>query len=181
MILELFERCALYPELHFAPIRTQIQDAINQCGFDEDNRSLISAGNSLIYLGDFLITKHSNLISTHVVFHLVYDEDDLKEELNGRSDLIQGLKSILKLCHLTNITHISLPVCLAPYQHTLDRSKMVKRAGVVLKQTRSCFTEIARESSGEKVNRSVVFSIPDNKDGVYEDIKEELVTIFRTL
>ncbi|KAI8077916.1 uncharacterized protein B0P05DRAFT_117366 [Gilbertella persicaria] len=59
----LFERCQQSTEFHFADIETQL--SLIEQDFEDHPNSLVE--------GSFFVTKHANLPSTQVVFHLVVD------------------------------------------------------------------------------------------------------------
>jgi hypothetical protein len=63
LYLALFERCQQSTEFHFTDIETQLTTI---------EHDFIHSENGL-QEGSFFITKHSNLPSTQVVFHLIID------------------------------------------------------------------------------------------------------------
>lgn len=105
-------------DFQFASIDAQIEAAI----------SCINAANGAFDLqrakmsvGDFFVTKHSNLSQTHVVFHLAAfdstssgDEASLKKsDLSSRHPVILGLRNILKTCMSHNIHTLTFPLLLS--------------------------------------------------------------------
>lgn len=72
-------------------------------------------------IGDFFVTKHSNLSQTHVVFHLAAFDSSTEEgasslkksDLSSRHPAILGLRNILKTCISHNIQTLTFPLLLA--------------------------------------------------------------------
>ena len=62
-------------------------------------------------MGDVYVTRHSNLSEVHVVFHLVVDEGII--EMSSRHPVILGLRNILKVASLCDITTVTVPLLLA--------------------------------------------------------------------
>ena len=67
----------------------------------------------LYILGNFYITRHSNLSQVHVVFHLVVDDSLKSPTLGTRNAVVSGLRNILHTASRNNIHTITLPVLLA--------------------------------------------------------------------
>ena len=95
--IDLAELCQQTTEFHFDSLETQLDYRPNN-----------------LKPGDFVITRHSNLNSAHVIFHLVVDQESLnKTEINSRHPVILGLRNILKTACLNDITTITIPALLA--------------------------------------------------------------------
>ncbi|KAI8888779.1 hypothetical protein K501DRAFT_209601 [Backusella circina FSU 941] len=97
----LFDRCQQTTEFHFDDIEQQlttIEHDFNEAGLQE---------------GCFFITKHSNLPTTQVVFHLIIDSI-FTNELTTRHPLVLGLRHVLKLCSQYDISSLSIPLLLLP-------------------------------------------------------------------
>jgi hypothetical protein len=124
-------------ELHFPNIQTQI-DSIKNIEFEN---------------GDYFITKHSNIPSVHIVFHIVCGP----EEFNSRSPTIQGYRSLLKLCHYCSVTHLTVPIAFD--SKGLDLATMTKRVECVFKQTKGICNELSRDIRVEQVPRQIIFLI----------------------
>lgn len=87
-------------------------------------------------IGDFFVTKHSNLSQTHVVFHLAtYDSSASNEDaanslkkcdLSSRHAVILGLRNILKTCMSHNIQTLTFPLLLA---HNMTEVNLVRICG----------------------------------------------------
>ncbi|XP_012493264.1 PREDICTED: protein C12orf4 homolog [Propithecus coquereli] len=65
-----------------------------------------------IHLGEFYITRHSNLSEIHVAFHLCVDDNVKSGNITARDPAIMGLRNILKVCCTHDITTISIPLLL---------------------------------------------------------------------
>lgn len=126
-------------------------------------------------IGDYFITKHSNIPSFHLVFHIVCGE----EELNSRSPTIQGYRSLLKLCHYCNVTQLTVP--LAFESNGLDAATMAKRVECVFKQTKGIFNELSRDIRVEQVPRQINFLIDEgeNSKDIFKLSTGILTEVFR--
>jgi hypothetical protein len=69
---------------------------------------------NLCSVGDFYVTRHSNLSEVHVVYHLVVNDSALRSssEITSRHAAIFGLRNILKECCKHDITTLTLPLLL---------------------------------------------------------------------
>lgn len=63
-------------------------------------------------VGEFYITRHSNLSEVHIVFHLCVDDNVRSGNLTARDPAIMGLRNILKVCCTHDITTITIPLLL---------------------------------------------------------------------
>lgn len=63
-------------------------------------------------VGEFYITRHSNLSEIHVAFHLCVDDNVRSGNITARDPAIMGLRNILKVCCTHDITTISIPLLL---------------------------------------------------------------------
>uniref|UniRef100_A0A1I8BY98 Uncharacterized protein n=1 Tax=Meloidogyne hapla TaxID=6305 RepID=A0A1I8BY98_MELHA len=78
-----------------------------QQDFDDDNDD-----EDILKIGDVYLTKHSNLSSVQIIFHLVGDDKLEKEEISSRHPCIGGLHNIIRLSSRFAIRNISLPLLL---------------------------------------------------------------------
>ena len=99
----MFAACAESTELHFDTVEYQIRKAEEQA-YSKD------AGNFLFEDGDFIITKHSNLPSIHVVFHLIAGNDSLQGEINQRSPVMVGLRNLLRIAGKYGVVNLTVPL-----------------------------------------------------------------------
>ncbi len=65
---------------------------------------------TLFSLGDFYLTKHSNLAEVHIVFHLVTDESVVKSNITSRHPIIIGLRNTLLSAATHNINTLTIPL-----------------------------------------------------------------------
>lgn len=112
------EICRKSTDFHFPNIDDQL-DKISvtlqkhvkerQCNDENDSRS---ARGELLQMGDFYMTKHSNLSQVHVVFHIVSDESLRGNDINSRHPVVLGLRNILKIACSNDITSLTIPLLL---------------------------------------------------------------------
>lgn len=165
--LSLFHRCEAKPELHFDPMGQQI---------DELKRAFTRSGCSE---GSFFITRHSNF-SIQLVFHLMTAGTKESEVVDGQSLLIKGYRSLLLLAHLGSITSLTIPLLLSSRISSMNDSAFIRRAEMVLKQTRGCLNELTRHSGVENIGRDVTFIVPlETARPLYNTVKEKLMSVFR--
>ena len=102
-------------DFHFRSIEEQIDTAIkciNSVNKVQDQNF------ATLNIGDFYVTKHSNLSQTHVVFHLaafdkINESNNMKQsDLSSRHPVILGLRNILKTCIQNNVQTITFPLLL---------------------------------------------------------------------
>ncbi|KAH6576157.1 hypothetical protein BASA62_001547 [Batrachochytrium salamandrivorans] len=155
---EFIQKCKMSTEFHFNSIEDQLATIANGLPCDQD--------------GDFFVTTHSNIPSAHTAFHLIYDDSDIKKELNSQSPLIAGYRAILQTAQLCNVHNLTIPIFLLPeselvsgFEGTdaiisssgkggrpshlpiktkLENPILVKRAEAVLKHTKGLLTEQTR-------------------------------------
>lgn len=130
-------------DFHFSPIDQQIEltskcvNSVNKMKLSEtdlasttlDNLSLNEKLNDSeackLNIGDFYVTKHSNLSQVHVLFHLVAHDGETSSnkvevkgqslkhsDLSSRHPVILGLRNILKSCINHNIHTLTFPLLL---------------------------------------------------------------------
>uniref|UniRef100_A0A914N7B9 Uncharacterized protein n=1 Tax=Meloidogyne incognita TaxID=6306 RepID=A0A914N7B9_MELIC len=79
----------------------------SQQDFEDDNED-----EGILKIGDVYLTKHSNLSSVQIIFHLVGDDKLEKEEISSRHPCVAGLHNIVRLSSRFAIRNISLPLLL---------------------------------------------------------------------
>lgn len=62
--------------------------------------------------GDVYVTRHSNLGSVQLVFHLVVDDAVAGKEMNSRHPAIAGLRNIIRQCGSFGVGKLALPLLL---------------------------------------------------------------------
>lgn len=110
---------------------------------------------------DFYITKHSNLASFHVVFHLVCERDLSSSSLTSKSPIFAGLRNILAASATYDISTITIPLLLA-YTLTPEMNDKwcIRRAELVLKCVKGFMMEASTFGEGDE--RTIQFLVPDN-------------------
>lgn len=122
-----------------------------------------------------------------------------RTEISGRSDVITGYRSILRVAHKWDVHTLTIPLLLMPNQTdvsgspVLSDNAMQKRAELVLKSTKGLIMEHSRltkhagDSSGvERHARTLVFVLPRSvgvgtkMEDVYGVVRERLAEVFRT-
>ncbi|OBZ85856.1 Protein C12orf4, partial [Choanephora cucurbitarum] len=184
----LFERCQQSTEFHFADMETQL--TCIQQDFEHHPDSLVE--------GTFFVTKHANLPSSQIIFHLVIDST-ANAELTNRHALIRGLRHILKMTCQFDITSLSIPLLLLPeqsdYYPTSDPTIawLQKRGEVVMKCIKGFLIENSR--SGKRVQsegsdraessmggggmRNIEFILPHRPE-VYKTLVQTTNTVVNT-
>lgn len=107
-------------DFQFQSIEVQIESAI---ACINSVNGVFDPQKAKMNIGDFFITKHSNLSQTHVVFHLAAFDSSAsaensvnslkKSDLSSRHPVILGLRNILKTCINHNIQTLTFPLLLA--------------------------------------------------------------------
>lgn len=139
-------------EFHFGSIDEQKQLALKH------------SNNKELNIGNFFITKHSNLSQVHVLFHLIAFENDsqsnLKQsDLSSRHPVILGLRNILKACVSNDIHTLTFPLLLThEMTEEMTISWVMKRAELVLKCIKGFMIEFV--NWGAQESRTLQFVVP---------------------
>lgn len=103
---ELLQVCRSHTEFHFECMDEQLENV----------RATALASGSPLQAGDFFITRHSNLYSAQVIFHLVADPHDSSAIGAGSAEVgrhvVAGMCNILSLCSHYGISTLTIPVFL---------------------------------------------------------------------
>lgn len=78
--------------------------------YDWESYTLLKTCSSSI--GDFYLTKHSNLAEVHAVFHLVTDDNLSNLTINSRHPIMIGVRNIMMAASRCNITNLVIPLLL---------------------------------------------------------------------
>ena len=125
------------------------------------NEHVLPNASVTLDVGDFYVTKHSNLSEVHVVYHLISDDLINSSDINSRHPVILGLRNILKLAYLNDIKTISIPLLLInEMTDELTIQWCLRRAELVLKCVKGFMIEMSSLSSGSDDNRNVLFVVP---------------------
>lgn len=88
--------CQRSTDFHFSPVTDQLE----------------SVQDKSMRLGDFYITRHSNLSQVHVIFHMMSDDVLRAGEVNSRHPVVLGLRNILKTACSNDVTSLTIPLLL---------------------------------------------------------------------
>lgn len=126
--------------------------------------------------GDFYVTRHSNLSEVHVVFHLAVS-DSLHSEITSRNPVILGLRNVLRVACMCDVTTLTLPLLLVhEMSEEMTISWCLKRAELVFKCIKGFMMEMA--SWGGSVSRTVQFIVPK---GISEELFSNLATMLPSI
>jgi len=154
-------------------------------------------------IGDFFISKHSNMSQVHVIFHLASNEKKTDSEnntinprpnstpttpakttlklpdLSSRHPVIMGLRNILKTCITNNITTLTLPLLLThEMNEEMTISWVMKRAELVLKCLKGFMIEFVQWGAQE--SRTIQFVVPHGlMDETFDSLRNLIPNIFR--
>jgi len=125
--------------------------------------------------GDFFITKHSNLLETQLVFHLISDEPKVPSQSSEVSTerILLALKNILYLSYQFDITTLTLPLFLLKEMKTskniVVESKpqqpdpiFLKRADVISRLIKNTVTIIGEANGGICPFQTFRFVLPES-------------------
>ncbi|KAG7162670.1 protein C12orf4 homolog isoform X2 [Homarus americanus] len=123
--------------------------------------------------GDFYITRHSNLADVHVVFHMIVDDSLHSGDINSRHPVILGLRNVLKVACLGDITTLTIPLLLTnTMSEEMTMSWCQKRAELVYKCVKGFMMEMASWGGAEMKNMQ--FLVPK---GISEDLFQHLAAM----
>lgn len=182
-------------EFHFPSIEDQKRQAFRYASKANNNTSETKF--SHMKIGDFYVTKHSNLSQVHCIFHLVANERKAVEnssvptspptpnktlkqsELSSRHPVILGLRNILKTCITNNINTLTIPLLLThEMNEDMTISWVMKRAELVLKCLKGFMIELVQW--GAQDSRTIQFVVPQGLlDETFNSLSNLIPTIFR--
>ncbi|XP_075677555.1 FERRY endosomal RAB5 effector complex subunit 3 [Dermatophagoides pteronyssinus] len=130
--------------------------------------------------GDVYITRHSNLSEAHVVFHIVTDDTIRHSEINSRHPVILGLRNILKIAYIYDISNIYLPLLLLDQMYEdITIQWCLKRAELILKCVKGFMIEMSSLLSiSDSENKTIQFVVPK---GISQELFTALSSIFPTV
>lgn len=188
---EFSRACEQSTELHFDCLESQLQtvemDLLRANQYrstniikvhDFDNSATQHVTMESFSCGDVYITRHSNLLKVHTVFHLVSRDDLKNQDINSRHPCINGLRNIVKLCYQYGITTINLPLLLVN-QINEDQTNnwCLKRAELIFKCVKGFMMECA--SANDKRQFTVQFFLPtDLSKDLFGQLSQLLTQIF---
>ena len=172
--------CDQSTEFHFPTLEQQLMGVEECLKIDKSKKSDDYECN--LNIGDFYITKHSNLSQVHLAFHLACDDNlsrQRTDQLSSRHPIIMGLRNILKVCFKYNITTITLPILLShEMTEEMTINWVMKRAELVLKCLKGFMMEFVQWGSLQ--SRTLQFVLPNGlMDETFHSISNLIKTIFR--
>ena len=165
---EFTKMCSNLNEFHFDSFNKQIK-------LIKDKVMPVYAGRKNLETGDCYVTRHSNLSSAHVVFHLVTDDTLKQDDINSRHPILASLRNILRVAHKHDIKTISIPLLLVDEmnEEILTVNWCLKRAELVLKRVKGFLIEMASLSTGVEQG-TIQFLVPR---GISEDLFASLAAL----
>ena len=151
-------------EFQFSSFDQQRENSLKLANVKNENEE------ARLKVGDFFVTKHSNLSQVHVVFHLalsdVFPENGslsdktLKQsELSSRHPVILGIRNVLKVCISNNIQTLTFPLLLThEMTEEMTISWVMRRAELVLKCVKGFMIEFVQW--GPQESRNIQFVVP---------------------
>ncbi|XP_045599259.1 FERRY endosomal RAB5 effector complex subunit 3 [Procambarus clarkii] len=129
--------------------------------------------------GDFYITRHSNLADVHVVFHMIVDDSLRSGDINSRHPVILGLRNVLKVACLGDITTLTIPLLLTnTMSEEMTMSWCQKRAELVYKCIKGFMMEMTSWGGAEMKNMQ--FLVPKGiSEELFLHLAAMLPNIFR--
>ncbi|KAK8403958.1 hypothetical protein O3P69_000187 [Scylla paramamosain] len=129
--------------------------------------------------GDFYITRHSNLADVHVMFHMVVDDTLHTTDINSRHPVILGLRNVLKVACLGDITTLTIPLLLTnSMSEEMTMSWCQKRAELVYKCIKGFMMEMSSWGGAEMKNMQ--FLVPKGiSEELFQHLASMLPNIFR--
>lgn len=178
-------------EFHFPSIEYQKKLAFQYASLSKSNNSETKLSD--LNIGDFYITKHSNMSQVHILFHLATNENSRERtqsltsptktlkhsDLSSRHPVILGLRNILKACITNNIQTLTIPLLLThEMNEEMTISWVMKRAELVLKCLKGFMIEFVQWGAQE--SRTIQFVVPQGlMDETFNSLSNLIPTIFR--
>lgn len=168
---ELIKKASMSTEFHFDQIKQQTNDIQNE---------LRTVPGSKLKVGDFFITRHSNLSQTQIVFHLISDEaSDSPEDITSRHPVILGLRNILKTASRYDVANVSIPALL---RHEMSEDMTVqwcnRRADLVFKCAKGFIIESA-SWGGSELNTLQLILPKDISYDLFSSLANTIPQVFR--
>jgi hypothetical protein len=197
MATEFNNLCSLAAEFHFPTFEQQLEAIRNEHlepAIDwrldymsrnkyytyEEQQPQVPPPLDRLKVGDFYVTRHSNLCDVHVTFHMVADSSSVNNEnINSRHPLVMGLRNVLKVASMSSVTTLTIPLLLS---HQMDEVMTIawcmKRAELIYKCVKGFMMEVATWGGSEI--RTLQFLVPKDIDqDVFAKLALMLPSIFR--
>nr|XP_053656211.1 protein C12orf4 homolog isoform X1 [Cherax quadricarinatus] len=186
--------CSRSTELHFPDLEDQLEcvrDIVPQVvqwrrdhpppQYDcEDDAPSVPPVPQHLKAGDFYISRHSNLADVHVVFHMIVDDTLRSGDINSRHPVILGLRNVLKVACLGDITTLTIPLLLTltMSEQEMTMSWCQKRAELVYKCIKGFMMEMTSWGGAEMKNMQ--FLVPKGiSEELFQHLAAMLPNIFR--
>ncbi|KAK3882668.1 hypothetical protein Pcinc_012964 [Petrolisthes cinctipes] len=179
--------CSKSTELHFPDVEDQLESVRNTVPqvvqwrrdhpptqYDTDDSAQPAPPvPQHLKAGDFYMTRHSNLADVHVVFHMIVDDSLRSGDINSRHPVILGLRNVLKVACLGDITTLTIPLLLTnSMSEEMTMSWCQKRAELVYKCIKGFMMEMTSWGGAEMKNMQ--FLVPR---GISEDLFQHLASM----
>ncbi|VDM23203.1 unnamed protein product [Wuchereria bancrofti] len=141
---------------------------------------------SQLPVGSLYVTRHSNLSSIQVVYHLVVDKSLEDDEISSRHPCINGLRNAIRLSAKFGVTTFTLPLLLVGKANEhMTPNWCMKRAELIFKCVKGFMMEACSGSSTAGAPPTATthfnfnFVLPDDlQSTIYTEILELFPTIF---
>jgi len=159
---ELVRLCSSSVELHFDEFMIQKEDT---------TKKFIQ-----FQIGDFFLTRHSNLGNAHLIFHMGSDKIVTVNDnmLTPKSPILLGFKNVLTLASQYDISvlYIPLPIVAADVpEATLGDPVCLKRTEQIIKQLKTFLTTTPSSL------RLIHLILPTSSEQIYNKYKNLLKTL----
>uniref|UniRef100_A0A1I7VGT1 Macro domain-containing protein n=1 Tax=Loa loa TaxID=7209 RepID=A0A1I7VGT1_LOALO len=142
---------------------------------------------SLLPVGSLYVTRHSNLSSVQVIYHLVVDKSLEDDEISSRHPCINGLRNAIRLSAKCGVTTFTIPLLLVgKAKEHMTPNWCMKRAELIFKCVKGFMMEACSGSSTAgggpptaTTHFNVNFVLPEDLQKIiYAEILELFPTIF---
>uniref|UniRef100_A0A915PVJ0 Uncharacterized protein n=1 Tax=Setaria digitata TaxID=48799 RepID=A0A915PVJ0_9BILA len=186
---DFYRLCERSTELHFDSLEDQLKRVIPlipEAKKDAGDKTTDNDNESLLPVGSLYVTRHSNLSSIQVVYHLVVDESLEEDEISSRHPCINGLRNAIRLSAKFGVTTFTIPLLLfKKRKEHMTPNWCMKRAELIFKCVKGFMMEACSASSTAGgpptaiTHFNVNFVLPEDLQKiVYAEILELFPTIF---
>eukprot|EP01124_Arcella_intermedia_P036127 TRINITY_DN9399_c0_g1_i1.p1 TRINITY_DN9399_c0_g1~~TRINITY_DN9399_c0_g1_i1.p1 ORF type:complete len:482 (+),score=84.63 TRINITY_DN9399_c0_g1_i1:100-1545(+) len=164
--------CNSSTEFHFQPVLEQLESLRNELSIGQS----MSPRSTPLMVGDFVITKHSNLGNINLVFHFVVEK---KSNNNVLTRLQQGLRNLLIFASKHSVHTLSVPVSLIPREdkHLFSEQQYLKHIESSLKTIRAFLLETSNSRSNSLKNIQLL--LPPKEENLFEPIKSLIYQVIK--
>uniref|UniRef100_A0A8R1TVY5 Uncharacterized protein n=1 Tax=Onchocerca volvulus TaxID=6282 RepID=A0A8R1TVY5_ONCVO len=186
---DFFRLCEHSTELHFESLEDQLKQ-INPLipeARKDVHREINGDDESLLPIGSLYVTRHSNLSSVQVIYHLVVDKSLEDDEISSRHPCINGLRNAIRLSAKCGVTTFIIPLLLVgKVKEHMTPNWCMKRAELIFKCVKGFMMEACSGSSTAgggpptaTTHFNVNFVLPEDLQKIiYTEILELFPTIF---